>query len=136
MSRRVQRPNAQRADLHRLARRQRGHFLLHFGRELGNVGRVRVGTDAAAGEHRWKAVHVIEMVVAEERMRDGAAVGLGGPQRRLDVPGGIDDGRLARSLGAQQVDEVVHRPELQLTDVHHQGPLLTSTTISPRCPRV
>ena len=118
MAGRVQRADPQRSDLDGVAAAHGRDLRLQLRREPGNVRRMRMDANPAGGEERCKAIHVIEMVMAHERVRHLASVLLGGAQGRLHVPGGIDDRRLHGVIGAEQVDEIFHGAELQLTHVH------------------
>src|SRR5207302_7688818 len=68
-----------------------------------------------------QAIDVIEVMVADECVRQHAAV----CERRLhgfrNVPRRIDDRGLFDPRSADQIDEILHRPELQLPHVErHQ----------------
>src|SRR5438132_201286 len=138
MTGRVHRRDPHRAHFHWVTGVEWRHLPPQLRREPGNVGAGGADPDPTLGEHFRKTVHVVEVMVREQRVGDRPPVLFRGPQPGRHVPGRIDDRGLAGPLRAHQVDEVLHRPELELPDVerHHQPPRFVSTTISLRCARV
>src|SRR5262245_44180436 len=73
---------------------------------------------------------VVLVRVRDQRARDRHAPRLGGLDDRVDLPGRIDDDALARYRVANEIDEILHRPELHLLEidrvvrhVHHPTPV-------------
>jgi hypothetical protein len=60
---------------------------------------------------------VILVGVGDERARDRHALGLGGLDDRVDLPRRVDHDALARLRIADEIDEVLHRPQLHLLQV-------------------
>src|SRR3954454_10577370 len=122
MTRRVQRADAQRSHLDHIASGQELQIAAQLRIELPRVRRVDVDGNPLRFEQRRKSVHVIEVVMADERVGHSASVLLCGAQSGIDVPGGVDDGGLGRPFRAHEIDEVLHRPELELAYVEsHPG---------------
>src|SRR5207245_1258202 len=84
------------------------------------------------------AAHVILVGGREERAGERDAPGLRGLHDGVDLPRRVDDHALARLRIADEVDEILHRPQLHLLEVdrlvrhgHHPTPV-TPTTLE--CP--
>ena len=84
----------------------------HLGRHLSD--QLRRAPDLVPHE---VAAQVVGVEVRDQVLRDPVAVGLGGLDERVDVPGRIDDGRLVRGRIPEQVCVVLHRPDLELLEV-------------------
>ena len=117
MAGRVQGTDAQGPYFDGVAARDRLQVAAEIRVELFAVRGMHVDGNAFPGKQVGQTVHVVEVVVADEGVRHFAPILLGRAERRFDVPGRIDDGGLARALGADQVHEIVHRPELHLSHV-------------------
>src|SRR4029077_8285958 len=81
---------------------------------------------------RKTAAHVVLVGMRNERARDRHAPGLGGLDDRVDLPGGIDDHALARHRIADEIDEVLHRPELHLLEIDRVVRHASHPTPGPR----
>jgi hypothetical protein len=76
---------------------------------------------------RQAAADVVLMGVGHERADDGHVGRLGRLHDRVDLPRGVHDDTLARPGVADEVDEVLHRPELELA--HEESRLAHSVLI-------
>ena len=63
------------------------------------------------------AAHVILVGVRDERARDRHAPSLGGLDDRVDLPRRVHDHALARLRIADEIDEVLHRPQFHLLEI-------------------
>src|SRR2546425_1271401 len=66
---------------------------------------------------RSAAAHVILVGVRDERARDRHAPRLGGLDDRVDLPRRVHDHALARLRIADEIDEVLHRPQFHLLEI-------------------
>ena len=66
---------------------------------------------------RESATDVIGMRVRHERVRDFHLVLLRDLENRIDFPSGIDDRDFASFGRTDQVDVILHRPDLELFEV-------------------
>ena len=63
------------------------------------------------------AADVVLVGVGDQRAGDRHAAGLGRFDDRLDLPCRVDDDALTRLRVADEIDEVLHRPQLHLLQV-------------------
>ena len=74
--------------------------------------------DAAGHAPRGEAAaDVVLMGVSHQRAGEPHAVGLGGVDDRVDLPRGIHHDALAGHRVADEIDEVLHRPQLELLEI-------------------
>jgi hypothetical protein len=85
--------------------RDAGEQLLDAGDPAGHAPRGEAAAD------------VILVRVRDQGAGEPHAVGLRGIDDRVDLPRGIDHDALARDRIADEVDEVLHRPQLELLEV-------------------
>jgi len=88
------------------------HLRLHALEQLLEAG------DAPRHPPRLEApTHMVLVGVGDEGARERHAVGLGSLHDRVDLPGRVHDDALAGLGVADEIDEVLHRPELHLLEV-------------------
>ena len=88
------------------------HLRLHAPEELLEAG------DAPRHPPRLEApTHVVLVGVGDQDVGDRHAVGLGGPDDRVDLPRRVHDDTLAALGITDEIDEVLHRPEFHLLEV-------------------